>query len=871
MALTPFLASIRQLIAENKLDGAIQQLHTLLENTPRLDEILQQSGRNAALKEHIRLGLVSFEKATLTENQIRLGLLELITEIENEGAKPELKAETERAVLIVNSKNVVGGNNNVGGNMYVGDTTHIHYHSVGEIPRLLTPPPFVPEIFIGRTDDLQRIYELLFAPNGNLLLLVNGEGGVGKTSIASKYFHTYQEEYAHAAWVFKDNSIADALLLLAVPLRLKFEDFWDNTQRLEELLQAMANLKKPCLLIIDNANDIEDLDEHYLRLRSCSNFHLLLTTRINEYEYAETFYIGGLPEDKALELFEKLYRKLEPEELDLFAQIRAAVGNNTLVLELMAKNLKAVNNDGLENSYELTDLLIDLQNKGLLALTQSEPVNTQYQPKKNKLRREKAEDIIAAMYNLSDLTPEESNLLAIFSVLPAESIPYLRLKELFPDTANLQNTLLLLGKKGWIEFNKKAKSFKCSPVVQEVVRMKQADLLENCASLISALCTKLERENLHHDNYQHSMVFVRYAEAILNSLSYPNYDLTRLSSNIGNYYTATGDLSKAMTAYSKMKAIMTDLYNAQPDNPDFKNGLAISFQKLGVTHIALGNLQQALTFFEHDNVLNEELYTAYPQNVEFKNGLAISYTKLGETHSTLGNLQQALTFFEKRNQLGEELYAAYPQNVAFKNGLAISYEKLGETRSDLGNLQQALTFFEKMNQLFEELYATYPQNVAFKNGLAISYSKLGSSHSALGNLQRALNFFEKRNQLGEELYAVYPQNVAFKNGLAISYEKLGETHNALGNLQWALNFFEKRNQLGEELYAAYPQNVDFKNGLAISYLLLGQFYEQQLQNQEKARAYYLSTRELLEALVENFPGYVDFKTNLDWVTDKLAQ
>jgi tetratricopeptide (TPR) repeat protein len=76
-----------------------------------------------------------------------------------------------------------------------------------------------------------------------------------------------------------------------------------------------------------------------------------------------------------------------------------------------------------------------------------------------------------------------------------------------------------------------------------------------------------------------------------------------------------------------------------------------------------------------DLELSKELYEAYPQNVDFKNGLAISYfknglaisySKLGETHTSLGNLEQALKFFEDFSKLFKELYEAYPQNVSFK-------------------------------------------------------------------------------------------------------------------------------------------------------------------------------------------------------------
>lgn len=52
----PFLTHIRELIAHD-----------------RLDEAIQQSGRWAAIRKQVRLGTVGYEDAAVTENQMRQG------------------------------------------------------------------------------------------------------------------------------------------------------------------------------------------------------------------------------------------------------------------------------------------------------------------------------------------------------------------------------------------------------------------------------------------------------------------------------------------------------------------------------------------------------------------------------------------------------------------------------------------------------------------------------------------------------------------------------------------------------------------------------------------------------------------------------
>ncbi len=130
-----FLSNIRDLIARDELAAALSQLRSLLDNSPKLDEALVQSARFQDIRKQIRLGTVSHAEANLTQNQIRGGLLDLLREIEDGGIQLSessklsenlLHEEIERAISIINSKNVVVGSTiSAGGNVIIGDTTHI--------------------------------------------------------------------------------------------------------------------------------------------------------------------------------------------------------------------------------------------------------------------------------------------------------------------------------------------------------------------------------------------------------------------------------------------------------------------------------------------------------------------------------------------------------------------------------------------------------------------------------------------------------------------------------------------------------------------------------------------------------------------------
>lgn len=92
-----FYHQIRHLIADDDLSRAIVLLRELLQNSPKLDEVLLQSARLNDISRQVRQGLTDFSQASLTKNHIRAGLLELLAEIESlEQPLPEVRGEIEK-------------------------------------------------------------------------------------------------------------------------------------------------------------------------------------------------------------------------------------------------------------------------------------------------------------------------------------------------------------------------------------------------------------------------------------------------------------------------------------------------------------------------------------------------------------------------------------------------------------------------------------------------------------------------------------------------------------------------------------------------------------------------------------------------------
>ncbi|MEM6765702.1 MAG: NB-ARC domain-containing protein, partial [Bacteroidota bacterium] len=402
------------------------------------------------------------------------------------------------------------------------------------ITKFLGDKPISPNVFIGREGELESIHGKLFSGE-NVLMLINGEGGIGKTTLAARYYHTYKKDYQHLCWLFTGNSLQTALLRLAIPLGISFDPKMPETERIPILFEALRKLPETCLFILDNANESAELEAHYQALMRLPNFHVLITSRLNKLRELTVYKVKTLSREKANTLFIKYYPFLREGEEEKLRAIFTAVGYNTLVIELLAKNLAQLNT--LESTYWLEQLLEDLQGRNLLHLSSSEAVDTAY-----VLERQTPEEIIAGMYELLGLSPSKKRLLAIFSVLPAENIPYTRLKAMLPSIEEEKKDLMALAEEGWLDFDQVGRSFKVSPVVQEVVCKKHEGIGEDCEVLISGLKNLLTFEagtgHFTEVSYTEAAIYTLYGETLLQSLQKNTYKLAALCINLGVYHSS---------------------------------------------------------------------------------------------------------------------------------------------------------------------------------------------------------------------------------------------------------------------------------------------------------------------------------------------
>lgn len=643
--------------------------------------------------------------------------------------------------------------------------------------KYLTLPPPKPNFFIGRAKELEEVHQML-QENANVVL-VNGMGGIGKTALAQTYWDSYQHSYQHLVWITVSSNIQTAIVNSSLTLNLNIQTYEGQSEKekFNLIWHKLTNLKGDKLLVIDNANDIDDLEKYHFNL---PNWHVLLTSRSN-IEKFKTYLVGILPHYYAKKLFIKYY-PMAQDQIVLLEKLLEAIGYHTLTIEVLAKNLKE------SRKYNLLDLVNNLQEKGLLYPDKNTAIPSSYMRGNHPYPH-----IISAMFDIRPLNSYAQWLLLQFSVLPSDYISDQEMSRFLQVNSQteqqFENTLDELVKKGWVmtdgNIDIDKRRYRVHEVIQEVVREKIKPTYDNCALLLDFFNKELHNEI--NEGFLAKTLYAPFAEKLLYSLKEKKHTNTiELYAKLGLLNYDLGYHSKAEKLY--LKAINT-LKNTEPVD---KLNLSKLYNLLAPIYRDLSTFQKSIDF--HQKAISI-LKKNYPNEL---NTLATVYNDTAMTYYSYSNLEKAFYYQKKAIEIQEKVL---PNNDLH---LAYSYQNLGLMYGKLGDNEKSLVYNEKSIEILEK---DYPNN----NALAKAYTTKGAIYEKMKNYTVAIEFHQKALCIQEEILN------AGNPDFAISYNNIGITYYFLGQKDKCLEYLEKSLAIKKKVFG--EKNIE----TAISYDNIGYF------------------------------------------------
>lgn len=593
-------------------------------------------------------------------------------------------------------------------------------------PRLLNlvPQPDTGYI-IGRDAEVERTRLLL--QSGAPVVLVNGVGGIGKTTVALKYLAQYEAEYAHLAWVTVNSTLAEALvfdpLVESLGLKPEFQALPPDQLHetgLRRVLQRLSELPG-CLLVLDNANDLADLLDRQALLNSC-RAHLLITSR-NTPQGWRSVPVESLPAEQARVLFRRyyLYEAPAPGPLD---ELLALLGHHTLLVELSAKAAQAsrlpFNNllDRIRAGYIHDEALnkrsVDTGQSGLSQETRWKIARVEAY----------ADLIFSEIANLFDA--EKEQLRPFILLPPAEWYDEASLQLIFEalDLALQPDLLDRLVEKGWLLREPdpaKLLGYKMHPLVQDVAFRKLDVTAEWAGPVLQYVAGKINYDNTDpaHDLAQKNEArpWAEYLErrfwvARTEEMSHLLDRLATLNKQYGHYAVASSLSERALEVTMELLG---------PHHIT----VAVLQSNLGNIYCDLGEYEKARDL--HEAALSSSLKNFGPKGSvlsPFQSNLAIVYGKLGQYDKARDLLEVALASDM------ESLGPVHPNIALYQSILGVVYSKLGQ--------------YDKARDLLKLALASDLKNFGPDHpNVATRYNNLALVDLSTGRYTEAMDGFEK--------------------------------------------------------------------------------------------------------------------------------
>lgn len=647
-------------------------------------------------------------------------------------------------------KNVTKGDISNVGSMDIGDKIYNTIHQDKSIPKSLTTniPLLSKDKIIGRDAYLDQLHQILHEKKD--AVLVNGFGGVGKTTIAQVYAHTYWDEYAHVAWITfnSDDYVFEMVNAPGLKESLNITAEGADIQLLFSRMMVEINRisDKPNLLILDNA--VGKLSQFKSFLPSSHEWHILITAR-EEINGFTSHYLDFLDEADAIALFTHHY-KLKILTDDQISQLVRKVEYHTLTIEILAKTaqLQRLSFDTLKDALQ--------QNiKSGVATSRS--------------GEEKIENItgyLSSIFSLIELDGNEIWLLKNLLFLPTDYHSYELLNTIIDPTSSSKEeifaeTLTTLSKKSWILYNEETDSYKMHVVVTEVLKKKEAIHFEDISGLLNSLSDLLHLDQ-DKENPVDKFIWIPFGDHVLSVLDKVDEFTIDEENKLSNFLSHLGLIHKALGEYEEAKALLTkamrsDEKNFGPEHPS----TAIRYSNLALVLRDLGLYKEAKTLLYKAIVSDEKNFGTE------HNSTAVSYSNLALVLRDLGDYEGAKKLFSKALASDKENFGPDHPNTAR------SYSNLASVLQDLGDYEGAKRLFSKAIVSAEKkIGIDHPFTASIYSNLALVLQDLGDYEGAKTLLSKALASDEKN--FGPD----HPTTAIRYSNLALVLQGLGDYEGA---------------------------------------------------------------------------------------------
>ncbi len=530
------------------------------------------------------------------------------------------------------------------------------------LPKPLTYdiPTLSQEKITGRKKELDDLHTRLF--DKHQVVLMNGLGGIGKTTLAQVYISKYSDKYHHIAWItqLSENILQDFSNAQGLINNLNVDSELSEPKAIFNEICRLLNTidKQPNLLVLDNADESLETIRH--QLPKHPKWHLLITSRqqLNGFDRMELDFLSP---QHALALFKTHYQHKNITDAQI-KELLHTIDYHTLSIEILAKTAHKH-----RYTFEKLQNVFDEDTRANIKINR---------PGVDKI--EKVTTFLCSIFKLGQLNENETWLLKQFVCLPFEFHGYNLLKELiapenFEKGDIFAETLEELNQKGWLLKNQETDSYKMHRMIAEVVKKQQTIGIEQIKALVENISSKLYIDQTK-DNPIDKFQWAAFGDAILHAFGYRHEknnteklpeceELMELQDNLGWVYKEIGQYTRARKlSEASLKTSIKLNGKKHKTTSRLQSNLALVLK-------ALGNYKGAKELLEKAMVSDEKNFgKEHPTT-------ATRYSNLATVLKDLGDYSGALKLSNKSVEIFSKVLPPGHPNLKIVKGINESIKK----------------------------------------------------------------------------------------------------------------------------------------------------------------------------------------------------
>lgn len=687
------------------------------------------------------------------------------------------------------------------------------YHGFVSEPELLPSyMEFTPsDIFIGREQEMEDIKKMF--ENSNVVIL-RGQGGIGKTCLAKNFFFKYRDLYSKAYIVSAPNGIKEAIANL--DLLNVYQDSKDIEEKYKNNLNQLCKLSEKTIIILDNV----DCGVNKTEINNLIHMHcrFIITSRPEYDSHNIVKEIGPLTDEDLVQLIYAKYPTIEKDNNQSKEEFQKGLlnlieyaGRHTLTIEMAASIMKT----GDISLDEICDKLLTITDK----------CRTEHTDEKLTIFER-----LSTLYNLVDLTEEHKKILCAMTLIsPLIGIHRKELKEILKLEDN--EAINELVDNTFLNFDPNTKIIKMHSLFSDVIFKKEK--VEEDEYLINEdIIDWLDEQEIDGIKFSKILNMLEYYKFIYFKrkaiFTYnPDFDKESYKCFIlkfayflesANYYDEGISVLKETISYMETSNLNLDSEN-----------FALLNNNLGKLYFTIADYKNAEKYF----LKAQSIYEAVYEDDLIQPNLSMLYNNLGMLYQDIVDYEKAEEYLLKAKKINEELFIDDSDLALVYNNLGVLYQTKGDYEKSEENFLEA-----------KEIYEAAFQDNPIHPDLARNYNNLGSVYQLKGDYEKAEEYFLE----AEKIYKIIYEDNLIQPDIAMVYHNLGMVFQIFGDYAKAEEYLLKAQSIYEKAYEDNPLHPN----VALLYTSLGTLYQTK-EDYKKAVECYLKAQKIYEKVYEDNP------------------